>query len=123
MTYVMVGLAGFIGAVLRYLVAAPFSSEGVAFPYGTLIVNLTGCFVLAYVTTAIFKKFPISQQLQTAIGTGLVGSFTTFSTFSVETVTLLQNNQISFALIYIVISMFGGLALSRLGFKREGKAA
>ncbi|MFC4402223.1 fluoride efflux transporter CrcB [Gracilibacillus xinjiangensis] len=121
MIYLLVGLAGFIGAVLRYLVGLPFTNGPIIFPYGTLIVNLVGSFLLAYLTSVLFKKWSIPVIYQTAIGTGLVGSFTTFSALSVETVTLLQHNQVFPAFIYIVISLAGGLLMSRIGlrFRKE----
>ncbi|SER33645.1 CrcB protein [Gracilibacillus ureilyticus] len=116
MVYLLIGLAGFIGAVLRYLVGLPFSSEEAVFPFGTLIANLAGSFILAYLTNILFKKWPIPANIQTALATGLIGSFTTFSTLSVEMVTLLQHNKTLLAFIYFVISLFGGLWMSRLGF-------
>lgn len=123
MVYLLVGLAGFIGAILRYLVGEALYDESTVFPFATLITNLVGSFVLAWFTANLFKKVSIPDSFKTAIGTGFVGSFTTFSTLSVETVTLFQKGSLLLGIIYILVSLFGGLAMSRLGFSvKKGEA-
>lgn len=116
MVYFLVGLAGFLGAILRYLIGLVLSDESQVFPFSTLIINLIGSFLLAWLTTVVFKKISIASNIKTAIGTGFVGSFTTFSTFSVESVKLFQSNHLFLGVIYVLVSLFGGLILSRLGF-------
>lgn len=115
MIYFFVGIAGTLGAILRYVIGVSLFTN-TTFPYATLIINLIGSFLLAWLTTNLFRKIPISPAFATAIGTGFVGSFTTFSTLSVETVKLFQNGNILIGLFYIIISIIGGLAMSRLGF-------
>lgn len=115
--YLLVGIAGFLGAILRYLIGLVLSNEGTIFPFSTLVINLIGSFLLAWLTTVVFNKVSIPTHFKTAIGTGFVGSFTTFSTLSVETVTLFQNNHLILGFIYVLVSLFGGLLMSRLGFR------
>jgi fluoride exporter len=117
MAYLWIGIAGFLGAILRYSIGLFLFHESVVFPFATLSVNLIGSFLLAWFTTAIVKRFSIPDHLKAAIGTGFIGSFTTFSTLSVETVTLIQNQDLFLAFVYVFISIVGGLMMSRLGYR------
>jgi CrcB protein len=116
MVYFFVGIAGTFGAILRYLIGLSVFTNAL-FPYATLSINLIGCFLLAWLTTNLFKRLSISPAVKTAIGTGFVGSFTTFSTFSVETVELFRSGRILIGILYVLASIIGGILLSRLGFK------
>ena len=93
MVYLFVGIAGSLGAILRYLIGISLFTNS-SFPYATLSINLIGSFLLAWLTTRFFKRTSLSPVIATAIGTGFVGSFTTFSTLSVETVQLFQRGAI-----------------------------
>jgi fluoride exporter len=115
MVYLFVGIAGSLGAILRYLIGILFFTNS-PFPYATLSINLIGSFLLAWLTTQFFKKTSISPVIATTIGTGFVGAFTTFSTLSVETVQLFQSGSIGFGILYVFVSIIGGLLMSRLGF-------
>jgi fluoride exporter len=111
-----------LGSMLRYWIGISLFVENV-FPYSTLACNLAGSFMLAWLTTSVFKKMIVTPELMAAIGTGFVGSFTTFSTLSVETVDLFNKGHVFLGILYIIISIFGGLLFSRLGFriaKEEG---
>ena len=116
MVYVYVGIAGFLGAILRYLIGLSFFTNS-SFPYATLSINLLGSFLLSWLTTNLFKRFSLSSSVKTAIGTGFVGSFTTFSTLSVETVELFKSGRFLIGILYIFASIAGGILMSRLGFK------
>ncbi|HEX6922713.1 MAG TPA: fluoride efflux transporter CrcB [Bacillales bacterium] len=117
MIYLLVGAAGMIGALLRYYVGLIFDSGWAwGFPLGTFLANMAGSFVLAWFTTYISAMKKIHPHVLTAVGTGLVGSFTTFSTFSVETVQLLRQGDWQVAFIYVLLSLIGGLFLSGLGY-------
>ena len=116
MVYVLVGAAGMVGALLRYYLGILTGDWWhYTFPLGTFLANLIGSFTLAMVTTYFFqmKKFP--PVFATAIGTGLIGSFTTFSTFSVETVNLLSHSHLLIAFLYAGGSACGGLLMSWAG--------
>jgi len=117
MLYVLVGLAGVLGASARYGLGLLIGDLTTGpFPWPTLAINLIGSFLLGYATHFLFRTKLLHQYAITAIGTGFIGSFTTFSTFSVETVTLIQTHHIADALLYVLISLFGGLFLSYLGY-------
>ena len=118
MIYLFVGIAGSLGAILRYLIGISLFTNS-SFPYATLSINLIGSFLLAWLTTRFFKRTSLSPVIATAIGTGFVGSFTTFSTLSVETVQLFQRGAIGLGVLYVFISIVGGLLMSRLGFNVE----
>jgi CrcB protein len=118
MIYLVVGLAGIIGTLLRYYMGMVVDFWWLGyFPLGTLLVNLIGCFALGWFTTRISKIEAIHPYILTALGTGLMGSFTTFSTFSVETVVLLQSSRWVTALLYVLLSLWGGLLMGWLGYK------
>ncbi|GEN52345.1 fluoride efflux transporter CrcB [Halobacillus faecis] len=116
MIYFYVGIGGMIGASLRFLIGEWLKNPDQWFPYSTLTVNLTGSFLLAWFTMGIVEKFSLSSNWKAALGTGLVGSYTTFSTLSMDAVSLYERGDIILSLFYIAISIFGGLAFSMLGF-------
>jgi len=116
MVYFLVGISGAVGAILRYLIGLLFFTNSL-FPFATLSVNLIGSYLLAWLTTQFFKRVSISPTVKTAIGTGFVGSFTTFSTVSVETVELFNNGRIQIGMLYLFVSIVGGIFLSQIGFK------
>ncbi|MYL48192.1 fluoride efflux transporter CrcB [Halobacillus litoralis] len=116
MIYFYVGIGGMIGASLRFLIGEWLKNPDQWFPYSTLTVNLTGSFILAWFTMGIVEKFSLSQKWKTALGTGLVGSYTTFSTLSMDSISLYERGDVILSLLYIAISIFGGLAFSMLGF-------
>ncbi len=106
-------IGGFVGSILRYYASVIVISEG--FPWPTLAVNLIGCFLLAWLlTTAVVKK-TIHPNVSLLLGTGLLGSFTTFSTFSLETVRMIDMGHIGLAVIYVSVSIFIGLLLAYTG--------
>ncbi|MFP3381294.1 CrcB family protein, partial [Bacillus sp. SIMBA_069] len=72
-----------------------------SFPLATLLINLAGCFLLAWLTTYITRLNILPSEVITGIGTGFIGSFTTFSTFSVETVQLINHSEWSTAFLYV----------------------
>ncbi|MGV3466068.1 MAG: fluoride efflux transporter CrcB [Heyndrickxia sp.] len=121
MGYFLVGIAGIIGASLRYLMGLPFSHTLLhGFPVATFLTNMIGSFILGWFTTYLPKLKFLPPQVTTVLGTGLVGSFTTFSTFSVETVQLIIASRWGIAILYVLFSLWGGLLFSWLGY-RTGK--
>lgn len=112
---ILVGIGGMIGALARYSISVIFISMN-GFPYATLITNLIGCFLLTYLLNNKYLKQKLSADIRTSIGTGIIGSFTTFSTFSLETVHLWSDN-ILLALTYMMLSVCGGLFFCYIGYK------
>lgn len=114
--FLAIGVGGIIGSVLRYGISLLFSGESDQFPVQTLIVNLVGCFLLSFLFNHHRIKRSMSPIVFTSVGTGLIGSFTTFSTFAVETVRLFDYYPL-LAISYVLISICGGLILCYGGFR------
>jgi CrcB protein len=102
-----VALGGACGAVLRFLVSTGvYHWLGRGFPYGTLAVNIIGSFLLGLLTEAlVLNRIAFALDYRAAILVGFIGAFTTFSTFSLETVYLLEQSQFSKATLNIVVSV------------------
>jgi fluoride exporter len=116
--YVVVGLAGIVGALLRYYLGLFVgASWNGLFPLATWLANIIGCFSLGWLTAYLPRLRNLPPYVATGLGTGLVGSFTTFSTFSVETVQLLHTSHLGLALFYVFLSMCGGLLMAWFGFR------
>lgn len=110
-----IGFAGFLGALARYFVARFFQGKfETDFPIGTMIVNLSGCFILGFFLAAIDGKI-ISDHLRLGVAVGFVGAYTTFSTWMYDSVTQLRSGQINAALLNIFVSILLGLAAVWLG--------
>ncbi len=110
-----IALGGAVGAVLRYALGGPAHAWlGAGFPWGTLAVNLLGSFAIG-LATALFEASAPSPEVRLAVLTGGLGAFTTFSTFSLESLRLIQDRQLSLAAVNVVGSCLAGLALVYLG--------
>lgn len=107
--YLVVSAGGALGANLRYLVGlwAAVWWPGV-FPWGTLLINLTGSLLLSGLLTLFAVRHPEPRLLRLFLGTGLLGAYTTFSTFSAETVALAAAGQRFLAVGYVLLSVGGG---------------
>ena len=115
---ILIGIGGAIGAALRYSVSLLFlTNETSTFPFATVAANLAGCFLLGMLSSGLELKMTANAEYLTAIKTGLIGSFTTFSTFSVEVIQLLQHHVYFSAILYIFISAIFGLIFVALGMK------
>lgn len=114
---ILVGLAGFGGTVMRYWLAESIARRyGEEFPWGTLAVNLIGCFFAGLAFFLMFERYPVSQTMRTVLFVGLLGGFTTFSAFGLQTFTLLRDGQMGLALLNIAVSNAGGLLMIWLGY-------
>ncbi len=110
--YVLAAIGGGLGAVCRYFVTQRMSKRfSSALPYGTLAVNLTGSFLLG-----LFLSFPLSNVLGILLGAGLLGGFTTFSTLAVECVQYIRARRIAYFMIYLGLSLCGGILFAAAGF-------
>lgn len=99
-----VGMGGFIGSVLRYSIGLIPLKTTHGFPLLTLFINILGSFLIGFISTIALKK-SMNPHLVLLLKTGLCGGFTTFSTFSLETVTLIEKNKILLASSYIFVSV------------------
>jgi CrcB protein len=107
----LVAAGGALGAVARYAVARGWSAGPEYFPWATLLVNLSGCFVLGALLTWLVRRHPPDHWLRFVSCVGVLGAFTTFSTFAVETDRLLSHGAVGTALAYVLASVLGGVAL------------
>ncbi|WP_246067413.1 fluoride efflux transporter CrcB [Paenibacillus koleovorans] len=117
MTILYIGLAGVVGALMRYgfgLLLVPYDTTEL-FPLATLLINYSGCFGLAWLLYSPLARSRLSERFRTVIGTGVIGSYTTFSAFSAETVLLLDRQAWGAAIAYIVLSAAGGYLFAWLG--------
>lgn len=103
------------GAVARYALQMLFFKIWPAFPAGTMIINLTGCFTMGLILS-FWSRTPPSQELRGLIGVGILGGFTTFSAFAGESLEMLRRNAYAPAFAYMFGSVLGCLALCALGF-------
>jgi CrcB protein len=115
----MVCLGGAIGSLARYAVTTaiqrPTSLEHPLFPTGTLTANLAGAFIIGLLYP-LFDRMPIALEFRLLIFVGLLGGFTTFSSYAIESLLLIRAGELRPALIYIFASNIGGLILAALGF-------
>ena len=111
-----IGLGGALGAMARYgLATAIFKWTGKAYPYGTLSVNLIGSFAIGAAYIWLVESNFGGDTHRHLIMVGFLGAFTTFSTFSLESLTLLQQGRITAFLTYIALSLIGCLLATALG--------
>ena len=113
-------LGGAVGSALRYGVALAMGNKlGTEFPYGTLTVNVLGCLLIGCLAVLFTGPWAAKEELRLAVLVGGLGGFTTFSSFGLETLGLVNAGRWSAALIYVTVSNMGGLLAvwvgSRLG--------
>ena len=112
----VIGTGSFFGGIFRYLLSLLVQTKAASqFPLHTLIVNIIGCFFIG-VVFGLFDKGQISHEWKLFLATGFLGGFTTFSAFSIETLTLLREGHTGYALLYILASVFLGLLATYIGY-------
>lgn len=111
---IMVG--GAVGAVSRYGMSHfVYVLAGRGFPYGTLAVNVLGSFLMGFLSVYLLAKVSFDPVVRFAILVGFLGSFTTFSTFSMDTLTLIESGSIGRAVINVAVSVCASLAAVWVG--------
>ena len=111
-----VGIGGFFGSIFRYLISYYINiSTHSTFPFGTLIVNIVGSFLIGIIIAAALEG-DLNKSMRLLLATGFCGGFTTFSSFSYEFFSLLQHEQTGYAFLYAIASFILGLAFVWLGF-------
>jgi len=99
-------MGGALGAVLRYGASlSVYSLLGRGFPHGTLFVNVSGSLLMGLLSVIMLERFNIDPEWRAAVLVGVLGSFTTFSTFSIETLNLLEQGDVMRAVTNIVLSV------------------
>ena len=110
MRTIWVGIAGFFGAIARYSLGG-FISEHTAgaFPWETLVINVSGCFALGFIFTLLTERFLPHPALRIALTVGFIGAYTTFSTFAFETMRLAEDGAVLLATVNVLASVGAGL--------------
>jgi CrcB protein len=119
--FFLVAFGGAVGSVLRYYVGlSTLRIGGPNFPWGTLTVNIVGCFLIGVLAELITLKYGEAVPLRLLLITGFLGGFTTFSAFSLDTIVLIENGNLPGAIVYVVasvgvslVAVLAGLALVR----------
>ena len=122
MTLLMIGAGGFLGAISRYLVDGwVANATGGSFPWGTLVVNLTGSFLLGMLFAASVERGVLPAAIRAPVLIGFIGAYTTFSTLTLETWRLVEDGSyvtafanIGGSVIFGVAAVVAGLAIGRL---------
>ena len=115
--FLAIGLGGFLGAIARYsLSSLVFRLTNHAFPFGTLAVNLLGCFLMGFSMYLFEAKHWFPPQARLMLVTGFLGSLTTFSTFGYETLTLLKSGAFWFVFLNLILNLLGSLFAVYVGY-------
>ena len=123
--WLLVGIGGFIGAVLRFFMSSWVQERSGVFPLGTLVVNGLGCALLGFVLYLSEFSNIVSEDTRTFLTWGIFGAFTTMSTFSSESISLFEKKEILLFMLYVggtIIVCFGSIFLGRsIGVLALGK--
>ena len=115
--FLIVGLGGAVGSMLRYAVQKFFLSQSApVFPAGTLLVNIAGCFLIGILWSMFSRTLTWNDEMKLLLMTGFCGGFTTFSAFTNETFGLLRDGQLWYASIYIIASVVIGVLATFIGY-------
>ena len=116
--FLIVGLGGAVGSMLRYGVQKIFQVQTVAtFPTGTLLVNIAGCFLIGILWSLVSRSLTWNEEMKLLLMTGFCGGFTTFSAFTLEGIGLLKENRTVLFVIYLSASVLGGLLATFIGIR------
>lgn len=110
-----IAAGGVVGGVARagVLLAFPTPSDG--FPWSTLLVNVSGSLLLGFLLVVLLERFSGRRLARAALGTGVIGAYTTFSTFMLESLQLIRNGALGIAVAYLALSLAAGLGATVLG--------
>ena len=117
MRILLVGLAGFAGTLCRYRLAGALARRyGEAFPWGTLAVNAAGCFLAGLLFFTLRERFAAGETAQAVVLVGLLGGFTTFSSYGLQTFALMRDGEFGYAVLNIAASNLLGLLMVWAGY-------
>lgn len=116
MEYLWIGIGGFLGANARYIASREILQRvGAGFPYGTLVVNVTGAFLIGIIVTILANRGISDPTVRQLVVVGFLGGYTTFSTYTMEAVSMIQDGRWGSALAYIAGSNVIGLLACAAG--------
>ena len=122
MRILLIALFGAVGTLARYALQGLVQVRtGGTFPYGTLLVNLSGCFLVGLITQFTMNRMVISPDWRMAIAVGFFGGYTTFSSFGWETAKMMEDGEWLRASAYVTASVVAGLFLSIAGIRLANK--
>ena len=110
-----VALGGALGAPLRYGISQAVHITPGTFPWGTFWINVSGSLALGFLLALVLRRFPTTRYLRPFLASGFLGSYTTYSTFAVETDLLIRNGRAAVAVAYVVLSFVAGFTAGWLG--------
>ena len=113
-------VGGLVGTGLRLGLDVLVPHDGREFPVSTFVINLVGSLVLGFLVARVWPLAP--AWLRVGLGTGLIGSFTTFSALILSTLGLAHNGEVVLGAVYLVVSLFGGFGAALLGLRLGGDA-
>lgn len=113
--YILIGIGGFVGAILRFLLKNTLWIASSPLPAATLLINISGSFVLGLFLTLAYEIWELEADLRLAAATGFLGAFTTFSTLCKETIGLFDMKQGLSFIVYPIVSVVFGLLAVYLG--------
>jgi fluoride exporter len=114
--YITIFIGGGLGASLRYWLSGFIPKwAGSSFPYGILAVNIIGCFFIGFLMSTMEDRFMVNPTLRIFLTIGILGGFTTFSTFSYETIAMLRDSEFLKASLYVGLSLALGLGGTHIG--------
>lgn len=109
MNYVLVAIGGMLGAMARYFCVSLLAEKSLNFPYATLWVNILGCFLIGAISEFFAIKSYLPVEAKMLLVTGFLGAFTTFSTFGLDTVSLINKAAFVHSVVYVFSSVFVGI--------------
>jgi CrcB protein len=113
----VIALGGMLGASARYGIARWLPVTSGQFPWATFWTNLSGCFVLGFLLVVVVERLPSTRLVRPFAATGIVGAYTTMSTFAVESALLVHDGKPTTAVVYVLASLAGGVALTFAGIR------
>jgi CrcB protein len=119
--FTVIGVGGAVGTLARYELGQTWHTTGsYGFSWATFVANLSGAFLLGLLIAVCGRWWPHAHYLRPALGTGLLGGYTTFSTYTVETVLRLDHGHSALGLGYLVLTLLGGLTAAVAGLALGG---
>jgi CrcB protein len=117
-----VAVGGAIGASLRYELALHVTSGAGAFPLSTFLINVSGAFVLGLLVTLVVERWPPTRYVRPFFGAGMLGAYTTWSTFMVDSDELIKEGHVPMAVLYVTATLVAGLVATFAGIRLARRA-